>query len=163
MYLKRGKDVIFSPALTVTASLCFGGEGVGGSGLRRCLWAKISTGPSMVHSNVIEKIKLLVQKWCLEQGKEDKFSPALTVADSFCYGGGGVVGGGPWLCLWAEISTGLWMVRSNVIEKIKLLVAKMVFRTGKGGRILTCAHGRRFSLLRRRGRWWRRPVVVSVG
>jgi hypothetical protein len=74
---------------------------------------------------------------------------------SLCYGG--------WLCLWAEISTGSFMVHSNVIEKIKLLAAKMVFKKGKVGNILTCAHGNSFSLLLRRGRWWQWLAMVSVG
>jgi hypothetical protein len=55
------------------------------------------------------------------------------------------------------------MVHSNVIEKIKLLAAKMVFKKGKGGNILTCAHGNSFSLLLRRGRWWQWLAMVSVG
>jgi hypothetical protein len=32
--------------------------------------------------------------------------------------GEGIVVGGLLLCLWAKISMGLWMVRSNVIENI---------------------------------------------
>jgi hypothetical protein len=68
-----------------------------------------------------------LRKWYLEQGKEDKFSPALALTASLCYGGEGVGGGGPWLCLWAEISAGLSMVHSNVIEKNKLLTVKMIF------------------------------------
>ena len=53
---------------------------------------------------------------------------------SLCYGGEGVGGGGPWLCLWAEISTGPSMVNSDVIEnKIKLLAFKLVNKKGKGG------------------------------
>jgi hypothetical protein len=55
------------------------------------------------------------------------------------------------------------MVNSNVIEKIKLLAAKIVFKKGKGGHILTCAHGNSFSLLWRRGLWWQRLAMVSVG
>jgi hypothetical protein len=55
------------------------------------------------------------------------------------------------------------MVRSNVIEKNKIISAKMVFRTGKGGQILTCARSHSFSLLWRRGRWWRRLMIVFVG
>jgi hypothetical protein len=74
-----------------------------------------------------------LQKWYLEQGKEVKFSPVPTVTDSLCYGGGGVGGGGPLLCLWAEISTGPSMVNSNVIEKIKLLAFNLVNSKGKGG------------------------------
>ena len=54
---KNERRETFSPALVVAASLWYGGEGVGGGGLWLCLWAKISTGPWMVHSNVIEKIK----------------------------------------------------------------------------------------------------------
>ena len=45
--------------LAVTASLCYGGEDVGSGGPWLCLWAKISAGPWMVHSNVIEKIKII--------------------------------------------------------------------------------------------------------
>ena len=56
-----------------------------------------------------------------------------TVADSLCYGGGGVGGGGLWLCLWAKISTGPLMVNSAVIEKIKLLAFNLVNSKGKGG------------------------------
>ncbi len=54
-----------------------------------------------------------------KKGKEDEFSPALVVAASLSYGGEGVCSGGLWLFLWAEISTGLWIVGSNVIEKFK--------------------------------------------
>ncbi len=43
----------------------------------------------------------------------------LVVAAFLCYGGDGVGGGGLLLCLWAEIQTGVWMVHSNVIGKIK--------------------------------------------
>ena len=57
-----GKDGKFSPMLTVTASLCYGGEGIGGDSLQLCLWDEISTGPWMVNSNVIEKINILAVK-----------------------------------------------------------------------------------------------------
>jgi len=73
-----------------------------------------------------------LRKCYLEKGKEDKFSPALAVTASLCYEGEGIGGGGSRLCLWAEISTGPWLVHSNVIEKIKILVAKMAFRKGEG-------------------------------
>ena len=43
------------------------------------------------------------------------------VTASLCNGGEGISGGGPWLSPWAEISAGLWMVHSNVVEKIKFL------------------------------------------
>jgi hypothetical protein len=49
------------------------------------------------------------------------------------------------------------------LKEIKLLAAKMVFRTGKGGQILTCANGQSFSLLGRRGLWWQWLVMVSLG
>jgi len=55
MLLINGKEGESSPALAVAASLESVGEGVVGSGLLLCLWAKISTGPWTVHSNVIEK------------------------------------------------------------------------------------------------------------
>jgi hypothetical protein len=51
---------------------------------------------------------------------------------------------------------------SNVIEKIKLLAAKKVIWKGKGRHVLTCTCSRFFSLLWMKGRWRRRPVVVSV-
>ena len=60
-------------------------------------------------------------------GMEDKFSPTLTVTASLCYGREGVGGGDSRFCLWAEISTGPWMVHTNVIEKNKLLAANRVF------------------------------------
>jgi hypothetical protein len=52
-------------------------------------------------------------------------------------------------------------VHSNVIEKIKTLAVKMVFTKMKGWGTLACACSRFFSLLWRRERWQRRPVVVS--
>ena len=66
-------------------------------------------------------------KWYLEHGKEVKFSPALALTASLCYGGEGVGGGSPWLCRWAKISAGPSMVHSNVIEKNKLLAVKLIF------------------------------------
>ena len=51
----------------------------------------------------------------------------LAVASSLCYGGESVGNGSSQLCLWAKISTGMWVVFFNVIEKIKLLAVKMVF------------------------------------
>ena len=87
----------------------------------------------------------------------------LAVTASLCYGGEDVGSGGPWLCLWAEISAGPWMVHSNVIEKIKVLAVKMIYWKGKGGQILTCANGHSFSLLWRRGRLRRRLTIVFVG
>ena len=54
---KNERRETFSPALVVAASLCYGGEGVGGGRLWLCLRAEIPTGPWMVHSNVIGKIK----------------------------------------------------------------------------------------------------------
>ena len=76
--------------LAVTASLCYGGEDVGSGGPWLCLWAEISAGPWMVHSNVIEKIKLLAVKMVFWKGKRGKFSPVLTVTAPLCYGGEGV-------------------------------------------------------------------------
>ena len=108
----------FSPALVVAASLWCGGEDVGGCGPWLCLWAKISTGPWMVHSDVIEKIRIIsCQNSRKQYERRETISPVLMVAASLWCGGEGVGGGGPWLCLWAKISTGPWMVHSNVIEK----------------------------------------------
>jgi hypothetical protein len=53
------------------------------------------------------------------------------------------------------------MVHNNVVEKIKLLAFKMVYRKMKEGQIVN-VHGVNFSLIWRRGHWQRQPVVVSV-
>ena len=55
------------------------------------------------------------------------------VAASLWCGGEDVGGGGPWLCLWAKISTGPWMVHSDVIEKIRIVIHQNNIRTRKGG------------------------------
>jgi hypothetical protein len=39
----------------LTASLCFGGDGVGGVGSQLCSLVEISTGPWLVNINIIEK------------------------------------------------------------------------------------------------------------
>ncbi len=49
--------------------------------------------------------------------KEREFLPVLAVAASLECGGQGVGGDGLGLCLWDEISTGPWMVHSNLSGK----------------------------------------------
>ncbi len=64
----------------------------------------------------------------------------------------------------AEISTGPWMVHSNVIEKIKNISCQHgIYKYKSRKNILTSTRGRFFSLVWRRGCWRRRPVVLSVG
>ena len=76
----------------------------------------------MVHSDVIRKIKnISCQHGIYKYKRRETFSLALVVAASLCYGGEGIGGCSLWLCLWAEISTGPWMVHSDVIEKIRII------------------------------------------
>ena len=49
--ISKWKGVGILTVLAVAASLYCGGGGIGGGSLGLCLWAKISTGPWMVHSN----------------------------------------------------------------------------------------------------------------
>ena len=62
MVCKKEKGREFLPAHAFAASLECRGEGMGGGGLGLCLWAKISTGPWMVHGNLSKKINSLVAK-----------------------------------------------------------------------------------------------------
>ena len=50
--------------------------------------------------------------------KEGGFLPVLTVAASLDCRGESVGGVAFGLCLWAKISTGLWMIHINLIENI---------------------------------------------
>ena len=68
-------------------------------------------------NGVIEKILSAALKMVSKNKIKGESSPALGVASSFCYGGESVGNGSSQLCLWAEISTGTWMVFFNVIEK----------------------------------------------
>ena len=74
---------------------------MGGSCLGLCLWAKISTGMLMVQNNLIKNnIINMLRQWYIK--KEGELSPVLEVAASLDCGGGGM-GNGFGLCLWAEI------------------------------------------------------------
>ena len=55
------------------------------------------------------------------------------LTSSHDYGGGGVGSGSLGLCLWAKISTGLWMVCSNFIKNIYLLAVKMICKKEMDG------------------------------
>ena len=122
-----------SPVLVVAASLDGGEEGVGSSGTLMWLRAEQSSGLWTVHNIVIEKVKLAQWKWCSKNRKEGESSPALMVTASLDSGGEGIGGGSLQLCLLTEITTGLWIVNSNVIEKNKLLPVKIpLFFISKG-------------------------------
>ncbi len=95
--------------LAVAVSPDCGGEGVGGGSLGLCLWAKISTGPWMVQSNLIKKLNLLAVKVVCKKKKGGGSSPALAVTPSCECRGGSMGSGGLGLCLWAETSTGPWI------------------------------------------------------
>ena len=81
MVLKMEKRGESSPTLAVAASLESVGEVIGGSGSLLCLWAKISTGPWMVHSSVIEKITVLAVKMVQKR----KQGGILTCAHGHCF------------------------------------------------------------------------------
>ena len=85
--------------LAVTASHDSGGEGVSGSGPLLCLWDENSSRSWMVCSSAIEKIKLIVVKMVLNNGKEGESSPALAVPASLESVREGIGGSGSLLCL----------------------------------------------------------------
>ena len=67
-----------------------------------------------------------------KNGKDGEFSPVFAVTASLDCGGSFVGSVGLGLCLWAKISTGLWMMHRNIIEKLYLLAAKVVCKKGSG-------------------------------
>ena len=66
---------------------------------------------------LFEKIKLGAVKMVIKKEMEDESSPALAVTASLDGGGKGAGRDGALMCLWAEISTDMCMVRSDVNEK----------------------------------------------
>ena len=55
------------------------------------------------------------------------------VAVSLDCGGGGLSGSSLGSCLWAKISTGLWMVKKQINQKFYLSAAKVVEKNEKEG------------------------------
>ena len=161
--LEKRKGWGIFPALVVAVSLDSRGEGICGSGLWLCLWAEIFTGPWMVHSSVIEKIKLFAVKMVLEKKKGWNiltcacgccFSWLLTVEGNF--GGGGC----DCVCGLRYPPACGWFI---AVKLKKILAVKMVLEKRKGRGVLTYACGQCFSWQQRRGCWWRRLLIVSVG
>jgi hypothetical protein len=70
----------------------------------------------MVNNHVIEKINLLAGKMVCKKGKRGQ-NLTSTCSHTFSLQLRRGVGSGSLLRVWAKISTGLWMVNSNVIEK----------------------------------------------
>ena len=73
-----------------------------------------------------KKINVLAAKMLCKNGKEGELTPVLMVTASPDCSGGGVDGGS--LGLWhiSKISTGPWIMSSNLIKNINLLAVKVV-------------------------------------